>query len=134
MDRDAALSKVNGPATALMVVAGIGGACQVLAGFMNTLSMVAGGAVALNEQAEGIELFTNGVMGLMVNFAATLFAILVIVAAVKMKKLNNHALAMAGAIVIMVPCLSPCCLFGIPVGIWALMTLNDPDVRAAFDR
>ena len=34
----------------------------------------------------------------------------------------------------MVPCISPCCLLGLPFGIWALSVLNKPHVQAAFKR
>lgn len=39
---------------------------------------------------------------------------------------------MAVSILSMVPCVSPCCLLGLPVGIWALVVLNTPEVKQAF--
>jgi hypothetical protein len=36
------------------------------------------------------------------------------------------------SIVAMVPCLGPCCIVGIPIGIWALVVLMKPEVKAAF--
>jgi hypothetical protein len=35
-------------------------------------------------------------------------------------------------ILVMIPCLSPCCILGIPIGIWGLIVLMDPNVKAAF--
>ena len=35
-------------------------------------------------------------------------------------------------IIAMVPCISPCCLVGLPIGIWALVVLMKPEVKAAF--
>ncbi len=32
----------------------------------------------------------------------------------------------------MIPCVSPCCLLGLPLGIWALIVLVKPEVKAAF--
>ena len=32
----------------------------------------------------------------------------------------------------MVPCISPCCLVGLPIGIWALVVLNKPEVKGSF--
>jgi hypothetical protein len=44
-----------------------------------------------------------------------------------------RGLAIVSAIVTAVPCaLSPCCLFGMPIGIWALIVLFQPDAKAAF--
>jgi hypothetical protein len=31
-----------------------------------------------------------------------------------------------------VPCISPCCLVGLPIGIWALVVLNKPEVKSSF--
>lgn len=36
------------------------------------------------------------------------------------------------AILAMIPCVSPCCLLGLPLGIWALIVLLKPEVKAAF--
>ena len=55
-----------------------------------------------------------------------------LVGAMKMKKLESYGLAMTGAIVGMVPYFSPCCLLGLPFGIWALVVLCDGSVKAAF--
>jgi hypothetical protein len=57
---------------------------------------------------------------------------LAIVGAISMLRVSSFGLAMTGAIVSSIPCASPCCFLGIPFGIWALVVLNDADVRAAF--
>ena len=46
--------------------------------------------------------------------------------------LRGRGLAMTGSVLSMIPCLSGCCIVGLPVGIWALVVLNNPDVRAGF--
>jgi hypothetical protein len=49
-----------------------------------------------------------------------------------MKTRTSYAGAMIGAVVACIPGCSPCCIVGIPFGVWALMTLNDPGVKAVF--
>ena len=49
-----------------------------------------------------------------------------------MKKLVNYRLAMVVSILALAPCISPCCLLGLPFGIWALVVLNKPEVKSAF--
>jgi hypothetical protein len=49
-----------------------------------------------------------------------------------MKKLESYGLAMAASIIAMIPCVSPCCLLGLPIGIWALVVLMKPEVKSAF--
>ena len=59
--------------------------------------------------------------------------IIVILGGIKMKGLQNRGLGMAAAIIAIIPCFYPCCVLGIPFGIWALVVLNDANVRTAFD-
>jgi hypothetical protein len=50
-----------------------------------------------------------------------------------MKNLTRHGLALAAAIVAMVPCVSPCCWLGLPIGIWAVVVLSKPEVKSHFN-
>lgn len=57
----------------------------------------------------------------------------VIFAGLQMRSLKNWGVSLAGAILVMIPCsTSCCCCLGIPVGIWALITLTKPEVKSAF--
>jgi hypothetical protein len=56
---------------------------------------------------------------------------LVIVAGMKMRRLQTWWLALMGAILGMAPC-SPVMLLGLPIGVWALVVLADPAVQTAF--
>lgn len=60
------------------------------------------------------------------------FHAVTIVGALRMRALRGHGLARAGAMLACIPCLSPCLVLGIPVGVWALFVLARPDVREAF--
>jgi hypothetical protein len=40
---------------------------------------------------------------------------------------------MTAAILAMIPCLSSCCIVGLPLGIWALVVLSKPEVKSEFD-
>ena len=50
----------------------------------------------------------------------------------KMKNLESYSFAMAASIIAMIPCIGPCCLLGIPFGIWSIVVLGDAQVKAAF--
>jgi hypothetical protein len=58
--------------------------------------------------------------------------IFVVYAMLEMRKLRRFPIAVAGTILAMLPIGSLCCCFGLPLGIWALVILFDPDVRASF--
>jgi len=59
--------------------------------------------------------------------------VVILLGAMKMMKLQNYGMAMAASIIAMLTC-SICCLMGLPVGIWSLVVLMKPEVKAAFNR
>jgi hypothetical protein len=61
-----------------------------------------------------------------------IMSIIVLMGAIKMKGLENYGFAMAASIIALIPCTSPCCFLGLPFGIWALVVLCDPVVKASF--
>jgi hypothetical protein len=67
----------------------------------------------------------SGLVGLVAS-AVTIYA------GLQMRKLQGWTLSMAGAVLAMLPC-TPCCLLGIPMGIWALLVLIDDEVKRSFD-
>jgi hypothetical protein len=64
--------------------------------------------------------------------ACLAFSVVVMMGGIKMRKMQSYNLAMAGSILALVPCLSPCCFIGLPIGIWSLTVLCNYDVREAF--
>ena len=61
-----------------------------------------------------------------------IMSVVILMGALKMKKLESYNFALTATIIAMVPCISPCCLVGLPIGIWALVVLMKPEVKAAF--
>ena len=64
--------------------------------------------------------------------AAVIGNLFILIGAVNMLTLSNRGLATIGAVLAMLPVLSGCCCLGIPAGIWALILLGDPEVKAAY--
>jgi len=131
LDATSALDKVNGPATGLLVVAILGFLGQV-AGLIYVLGFAAFAAQhAQMQQFGGINFFSP-----VINIISAIIGIavsgVILYGALKMRKLENHGLAMAASIVAMIPCISPCCLLGLPIGIWAITVLTKPEVKSAF--
>ena len=58
--------------------------------------------------------------------------VVIMLGGIAMVRNKNIGLARTGAIVALIPCLSPFCIIGIPFGIWAVIVLFDPTVKAAF--
>ncbi len=79
-----------------------------------------------------IEEFFQGTFAIGSSFVGIVVAALVIFASLKMKELKQWGLAFTASILAMIPCISPCCIIGLPVGIWCLVVLTKPEVKNAF--
>ncbi|MEI7766328.1 MAG: hypothetical protein WCJ97_02695 [Phycisphaerae bacterium] len=62
-------------------------------------------------------------------------SVIILLGARNMQKLQSFSFARTAAIVALIPCVcSPCGIFGIAFGIWALVVLSRPEVRSAFQK
>ena len=127
--------QVSGPAILLMVTAGLG----LVLGLFSLVRALAGGSEIPPELLANPEL--SGYVPMLEKlqsvgkFSSVLSLVLcglTFYGALKMKNLQAYGLSLAAAIIAVVPCFQPCCCLGIPAGIWALVVLNKPEVKAAF--
>src|SRR5581483_10479914 len=72
-------------------------------------------------------------LGCAVGSATLAIYAVVFVGGLRMRALKSYGWATTGAWVALLP-LSPAVLVGLPVGIWALRVLGNPEVRTAFHR
>jgi phage FluMu protein Com len=132
-----AAQRVSGPATALIVTAISAMVLQVLALVVNLAQIGLGPGMGMgpgmrHQRAEMFPMMFGGGVQVVSGVFGLILAAVILIGAMKMKKLENYAFAMAAAILAMVPCFWPCCLLGLPFGIWALVVLGDGSVKAAF--
>ncbi len=134
VDQAAAAARVAGPATALLVMAILGIVWQLLGMALTMLQFALVGPFQPGAQDMPPELQVfSGAIGMVAGVVSVGLAIVIIVGALKMKRLEHHGWAMAAAIIAVIPCFSSCCcLLEIPFGIWALVVLSDQSVKAAF--
>ena len=126
-----AADQVSGPAIGLMVTAGLGFVGQAASLVLNLA-----GSSFMATQSGGNEAFAqmfSGAVGAGFAGLGMLLAIIIFLGGLKMKQLKSYGFAMTASVIAMVPCVSPCCLVGLPVGIWAIVVLNKPEVKAAFN-
>ena len=126
----AGVELVNGPAIGLIVVAILGVILQIISLIFN----LAGASFLASSQMprEAWANMFSGTIGVVSSIIGILVSGLILVGAMKMKKLESYGLAMAVSIIAMIPCFSPCCLIGLPIGIWAVVVLSKPEVKSAF--
>lgn len=55
-----------------------------------------------------------------------------VLGAIKIMNLKSRGLGVLASVVSMVPILSGCCCLGLPVGIWVLIVMGKPEVKAGF--
>ncbi len=71
-------------------------------------------------------------VGIAYSLLDAAFNSLILFGAISMMNLQRYVLAIISSVLMMLPLTSPCCLIGLPVGIWALVTLTRPGVSEAF--
>ncbi|MEZ4229850.1 MAG: hypothetical protein R3B89_11810 [Polyangiaceae bacterium] len=121
-----AIEKVNLPAIFMMIAMGIGMAFGVLSLIMNLLGT---GMGAMAGGDEGMANMMSGVMGIVFNLLGLATGGFVIFAMTKARKGEGWGMSVGGTIVGMLPCIGPCCWFGLPIGIWMLM---NEEVKRSF--
>lgn len=129
----AALPQVQGPAIGLLVTAIIGAVWNLFGLVSNVLGTGLAGLESMGgDQAERYIRYMGGGAGILWSIVGLAVSGFVLWAALQMKQLRGWTLAMVASIISMIPCLGPCCLVGLPMGIWSLVVLLKPEVKAAF--
>lgn len=135
--RTRALQDVSGPAIGLMITAVLGALASLVGIVMSVLGVSMSSMQNFNANGQNAEMMRvmqmfAGTLGIVFRIVGILVCVFIFFGALKMKKLENYGLCMGASIVAMIPCISPCCLIGLPIGIWALVVLSKPEVKSSF--
>lgn len=130
--RALAQNQVNGPAIGLMIVSA-GSFFWYL--FATVMVLFAGGLTFLGGSGSSAD--AGAALGM--GIGAAVYAFFALAAAVcfagalRMKSLKSYGLAMTSAVLAILPCTTyVCCMVMMPFGIWAMVVLMKPEVKAAF--
>ncbi len=131
-NREAVLARVGPAGMGLLVIGIIGVSLYSLSLIANILFLVTGAADVL--QDDGLEMSAESQILFRAFWGIVMLGanIVTLMAGINMRRLTNLGLCRTGAIFAVIPCLSLCCIVGIPFGIWALVALSGPDVADAF--
>ena len=126
--------KLKKPAIGLIIVGVLNG----IVGILSLISVILHLAGILQMQIPMNEIERAGYnFGLAMNAGIAILSILVapliIFGAVKMLKSTSFKWSKTSAILAMIPLVSCCFVVGIPIGIWSLIVLHRPDVKAFFN-
>ena len=140
--RDAALQLVKGPAIALKVTAILN---IILAAW--SLVRMAIFPLKMQQYNSALQQLNNpqleqlfqkwmhmayGPLGAVDSLFGLGLSVLILIGAARMQSLRSYEFALTAAILAMVPCLTPCCLIGLPFGIWAVLVLSRAGVKSQF--
>ena len=128
---EAARQSVKGPAIGLLVTA-ILGLVGAASGLVMNLFMMSGMRQIGDPQMQKVFNMFGGGLGIVQNIIGGIIGVLVLMGALKMQRLQNYQFVFTASILAMIPCISPCCVLGLPIGIWALVVLNKPEIKSAF--
>jgi hypothetical protein len=136
--RDAALQKIKAPAVAIIVLAII----NIVLSVWNAVKLIffppdlnqefAKYPQLQDPQVQHILQLFYGPLGIGSAIFTLLMGIVILFGALKMRKLENYVFAFTAAILAILPCVSACCILGLPFGIWALVVMNKPEVKSQF--
>ena len=125
-------TKVMVPAIFIIVLASLG----LLAGIFGAVNALVSDPPPVDPDApEMMRQFAQGQVGPVAAAMQAFFVVLnigIILGGVFMLRFKMWPLALGASILSMLNFGNCCCVFGIPVGIWALVILLMPDVREAF--
>ena len=124
-----ALQRVSAPGVCLIVIAVLSLVMGVLNILANILQI---GIAAVGDMKEVMPVMFMGPVVIFSGAIGIIVAIVVLIGAIKMRRLETYWLAMTASILALIPCIAPCCIFGLPFGIWALVVLSDPIVKMSF--
>ncbi|MBN2432012.1 MAG: hypothetical protein JXQ27_11070 [Acidobacteria bacterium] len=128
--------RVQVPAIGMVVAAALDIMMALFFAALNILPFTVGGSQfpEFGRFSAGMSelIFASGI-GLLLSVFALVMDGFIIFGAVRMRQLRSYGLAVAAAILSLIPCLSsPCFVLGVPFGIWSLVVLLNGEVRAAF--
>ena len=130
------LSKVRTPAIGLLVTGCLNGGIALLTLLSGLLRLtgLTGNEVLPTDQSERIGFFVGTVVSYCIALISLLLAPVIIYGAVQMMNGRKMGLAKIASVLAIVPLTSCCCIAGIPIGIWCLITLSRPEVKELFQR
>ncbi len=126
-------ARLKFPAIGLIAVGVVNFVTGIVLILGRLVSLVRGPERVISDEAERLGYMIAGIYFPMTGLLSLAAAPVVIFGGIQMLSARKYSLAVLAAILALVPLSSVCCITGIPIGIWALIVLRHPEVRAAFE-
>jgi hypothetical protein len=125
--------KLTAPAVFLIILAIINtlSAFLWLLGFLNQY-LGNGQQHVVQDGAERLGYYIGATLPFAIGVTSIVVAPFILFGAIRMIGAKNYSIAKMAAVLALLPFTSFCCLLGLPIGLWALIVLNKPEVKNAF--
>ena len=125
--------RLQSPAIGLIIV----GALNALSGLVlilgRVVSIVKGRDPVITDEDRRFGYMFAIIFFPIVSLISIVASPIIIFGGIQMLRARRYSIALGAAILALIPLTSVCCIPGIPIGIWALIVLRHPEVRAAFE-
>ena len=121
------------PASGLIIIGALNAMSGVILILGRLASLVSGPERQITDDARRLGYMTASIFFPLVSLISILAAPVIIYGGIQMLKARRYSTALLAAILAVIPLSSVCCIPGIPIGIWALIVLRDPEVKAVFE-
>src|SRR4030095_15182182 len=118
------------PASGVIIVGALNAMSGVVLILGRLASMVSGPEREITDEARRLGYLTASIFFPLVSLISILAAPVIIYGGIQMLKARRYPIEMLAAILAVITLSSICCIPAIPIGIWALLVLRDPEVRA----
>lgn len=128
-----AYKKVTYPSICLLINGIINGMFNLMIIISSIASLKETMNTRIADEAERLGYFAAAIVIPVVAIINIMIAPIIIYGAVQMMNLKKYKLSKIASVLTIIPLTSSCCILGIPVGIWGLVTLRKAEVKSSFD-
>ena len=126
-------SRLQWPAIGLIIVGVINACSGVVLILGRIASIVKGREPVITDEDRRLGYMFAIIFFPIVSLISIVASPIIVFGGIQMLRARRYPVALWAAILALIPVTSVCCIPGIPIGIWALIVLRHPEVRASFE-
>lgn len=126
-------SRLQWPAIGLIIVGVLNASSGLLLILGRVASIVKGREPVITDEDRRLGYMFGIIFFPIVSLISIVASPIIVFGGIQMLRARRYSVALWAAILALIPVTSLCCIPGIPIGIWALIVLRHPEVRASFE-
>lgn len=126
-------SRLQWPAIGLIIVGVLNASSGLLLILGRIASIVKGREPVITDEDRRLGYMFAIIFFPIISLISIVASPIIVFGGIQMLRARRYPVALWAAILALIPVTSVCCIPGIPIGIWALIVLRHPEVRASFE-